>query len=226
MRALSFLFLLTGSLGAAELQSYCWGFLNAHPERGELSKERAEEIQKGHLAHMGRMAEEGHLLAAGPLATPGGARGLLVYKCESVAQAEQWTQGDPAVVNKRLAIEMYRWMSSGVFGEPLASKLKQDPKYKYTMVKLPFAVLMRTATPPSPDVRKRHFEHAMRLVAQGKLRAFGPFESSPDKLGVFIYGAIDIEEARQLAQSDPLVAGGFATAAMHIWFVADEAVPR
>lgn len=85
---------------APGLHPYCWGFLNAHPERAEIPDAQAQEIQKGHIAHLNRMASEGNLLAAGPLATPGGARGILVFRCTSAAEP------DPAVLNKRLSIKM------------------------------------------------------------------------------------------------------------------------
>jgi uncharacterized protein YciI len=231
MRLLGLTFLLGAALSAADFHYYCWGFLNAHPERAQIPEARAQEIQKGHLEHMGRMAAAGHLLAAGPLATPGGPRGLLVYNCESVAQAVEWTSLDPAVVNRRLSVEMYRWMNTGIWGEPLASKLKADPHYKYAMVELPFAILMRTektggdAMPPE-DVGKAHLAYSMKLVEEGKLRAFGPFAASRDKLGVFVYVAMPPQDARKLAEGDPLVKGGWGKPVMHVWFVADEAVPR
>lgn len=141
MTLLTLPLMVAATLPAADRHSYCWGFLNAHEERAEIPDAQAQEIQKGHLEHMERMAAAGRLLAAGPLATPGGPRGLLVYKCDSAAQAEEWTKPDPAVVNKRLRVEMYRWTALGVWGEPLATQLKVDPKANYTMVRLPFAIL-------------------------------------------------------------------------------------
>jgi uncharacterized protein YciI len=223
------LFLMLGAaLPAMDVQHYCWGFLNAHEERTEIPATQAQEIQKGHMAHM---AAAGRLLAAGPLATPGGARGLLVYKCDNVAEAVEWTNLDPAVVNKRLRVEMYRWMTPGVWGEPLASKLKADPNYKYAMVRLPFAILMRTEKTadgrlPPDEVGKAHLAYSTKLVEEGKLRSFGPFEGTQDKLGVFVYAAMAVEDARKLAEDDPLVKGGWGLPVMHVWFVADEAVPR
>lgn len=231
MRLLGLCLLLGVVSSAMDVHYYCWGFLNTHPERATIPDERAQEIQKGHLEHMGRMAAAGRLLAAGPLAEPGALRGLLVYNCDSVAQAEEWTNLDPAVVNKRLSVEMYRWMNNAVWGEPLATKLKADPKYKYAMVRLPFAILMRTektagGVMPPEEVGKAHLAYSMQLVEQGKLRSFGPFQGSKDKLGVFVYAAMPQEDALKLAEGDPLVKGGWGKPVMHIWYVADEAVPR
>jgi uncharacterized protein YciI len=221
---------LAAPVCAADLHTYCWGFLNAHPERAELPSARAEEIQAGHMAHMGKMAEAGRLLTAGPLASPGGARGLLVCQCDKVEEAVEWTRGDPAVEQKRLAMEFYRWSSYGVWGEPLASKVKADPGYKVKMVRLPFALLLRTEKmpggrrPPEP-AGKAHLDYSMKLVGEGRLRSFGLFEGAAEKLGVLIYGAMPVEEAWKLAEGDPLVREGWARPVMHVWFVAEEAVP-
>lgn len=215
---------------AIDVHPYCWGFLNAHPERAEIPDAQAQEIQKGHMVHLNRMASEGHLLAAGPLATPGGARGILVFRCASATEAAARAKPDPAVVNKRLSVEMYEWQATGVWGEPLASKLKADPAYKYEMVQLPFAIL--TATPKAAaagripaETGQAHFHHASSLVAQGKLRSFGRFTGGGDKLGIFVYAAMTLDQARQLAAEDPLVKEGWAVPAVHMWYVAGESVP-
>lgn len=229
LRGLLFV-LLTASLPAAELHPYCWGFLNAHPDRADLPQEEAQEIQKGHLAHMDRMAAMGRLLAAGPLATPGGARGLLVYRCESVGQAEEWTRQDPAVVRKRLVVEMYFWNAAGLWGEPLASRRKADPGAKLEMVQLPFAVVekspaFRGADRLPEEVRTAHAAYADRLLADGHLRSHGLFTGAADKWGIFVYSAMDMEAAARLAEQDPIVKSGWGRVAMHRWYVADETVP-
>jgi uncharacterized protein YciI len=205
---------------------YCFGFLNAHPERTEIPNEQAQEIQKQHMAHLGKMAAEGHLVTAGPLATPGGARGLLVYRCASAEQAAAFASADPAVTAKRLSVEMYAFSSAGEWGQPLTRKLKADPQYKYEMVQLPFAIFLRTGTAPNPDATESHRAYLEFLRREGKARGHGLFAGSGDKLGVAVYAAMPIEEARKLAEEDPLVKGGFATAVMHVWYVADEAVPK
>ncbi len=70
------LFFLLGLFAAATLhgEDYCFGYLVAHPERKELPQTEANQLQKRHIAHMNKMALAGHLLAAGPIATPGGPR--------------------------------------------------------------------------------------------------------------------------------------------------------
>lgn len=231
MKLPGWLLLFAGLMPAADLQFSCWGFLNVHEAREALPQEKLQEIQRGHLEHMARMAAAGRLLAAGPLATPGGPRGLVVYQCDSAAQAVEWASPDSAVVHKRLRVEMYRWKSFGRWGEPLAAKMKADPSYQPKMVQLPFAIVLRTeksadgALPPR-EAREAHVAYSLRLVEEGKLRSFGSFEEAPDKLGVLIYAAMPLDDARKLAENDPLVKVGWGKPAMHVWHVADEAVPR
>jgi uncharacterized protein YciI len=215
---------------AVETHRYCWGFLNAHPERGEMPEARIQEIQKGHIAHLNRLASEGHLLAAGPLATPGGARGIVVFRCQSAAEAAARAETDPAVVNKRLAIEMYNWRATGVWGEPLASKMKADPGYKYEMVQLPFAALTATRKAEEAgripaEALEQHLKYSTTLLEGGRLRSFGLFVNATGKLGILVYASMKPQEASELAAADPLVKDGWAATPVSMWYVATESVP-
>jgi uncharacterized protein YciI len=209
--------------------NYCFGFLNAHPERAEISKERADEIQAAHLAHMSALAKQGHLIAAGPMATPGGPRGIVVYQCQSIAQAVAWTEKDPAVVNKRLSIDMHLWNAPDGLGEPLASALKANPEAKYTMVQLPMMILRKTEKAKAgipQSALKEHLAFFDQLRKDAKVRIAGPFVDSPAFIGVAVLTAMKIDEAKALFASEPLVRDGYAALEPHIWYVADEAIPK
>ncbi len=205
---------------AAHSEIYCFGFLNSHPERKEIPEAEGAEIQKGHIAHLTRMGREGHLLAAGPLMTPGGARGIVIYRCESLDQVREWTAQDPAVRNKRLVLEVYRWMGPQGMGMP-------NPDTKYEMVRLPLIVMRKTdkwtAGPPE----------AIPLAKEGTLRAAGPFVDGdgktgtiPGLVGVFVFKAMPLEEAVAIANKDPMVREGYVRVDGYEWFVADEAIPN
>jgi uncharacterized protein YciI len=216
------------SLSPLPADTYCFGFLNAFPGRADLPKDQLDQIQSGHLAHMTKMALQGHLLAAGPIATPGGPRGIVIYRCQSIDQAVAWTSQDPAVVNKRLVIDMHLWNAPAGLGEPLSTALKSDPAAKYTMVQLPLIILRKTpkaaAAIPESDLES-HFDFYTRLNAQSKVRIAGPFIDSPAIVGVFVLSAMTLDEAKTLMAAEPLVAAGYATLDPHMWFVATEAIP-
>ena len=224
MRVL-FIFLISLSASA---EDFCFGFLNSFPNRKEMPDAEREKIQEGHLAHMGNMAKAGHLLAAGPFLTAEGPRGVVVYRCNSVAQAQQWTANDPAVINKRLTLDVHLWRGPNTFGEPLASSLKADPSAKYEMVQLPLLLFSKTRSWESSgpvDVLAEQSLAIKTLQLQGKVRAAGPFLDSAEYAALLILKDMPLAEATALAKGMPLVRSGYATVKSYIWLVANESVP-
>jgi uncharacterized protein YciI len=69
-----------------------------------------EEIQKGHMANINRLAEMKKLIAAGPFGDEGRLRGIFVFRVGSLEEAKALTASDPAVQAGRLAMEIHPWM--------------------------------------------------------------------------------------------------------------------
>jgi uncharacterized protein YciI len=69
-----------------------------------------EEIQKGHMANINRLAEMKKLVVAGPFGDNGQLRGIFVFKVASIEEARALTETDPAVQAGRLAIDIHPWM--------------------------------------------------------------------------------------------------------------------
>jgi uncharacterized protein YciI len=69
-----------------------------------------EEIQKGHMANINRLADMKKLIAAGPFGDDGRLRGIFVFRVESLEEAKALTATDPAVQAGRLAMELHTWM--------------------------------------------------------------------------------------------------------------------
>jgi uncharacterized protein YciI len=69
-----------------------------------------EEIQKGHMANINRLAEMKKLIAAGPFGDDGRLRGIFVFRVGSLEEAKALTATDPAVQAGRLAMEIHTWM--------------------------------------------------------------------------------------------------------------------
>jgi uncharacterized protein len=69
-----------------------------------------EEIQKGHMANINRLAEMKKLIAAGPFGDDGRLRGIFVFRVGSLEEAKALTATDPAVQAGRLAMELHTWM--------------------------------------------------------------------------------------------------------------------
>lgn len=69
-----------------------------------------EELQKGHMANIMRLAELKKLVVAGPFGDNGTLRGIFVFKVGSLAEARALSETDPAVKAGRLAIDVRPWM--------------------------------------------------------------------------------------------------------------------
>ena len=69
-----------------------------------------EEIQKGHMANINKLAEMKKLIAAGPFGDNGRLRGIFVFRVGSLEEAKALTATDPAVQAGRLAMDIHPWL--------------------------------------------------------------------------------------------------------------------
>ena len=64
-----------------------------------------------------------------------------------------------------------------------------------------------------------HFANMERLSDEGKLVLAGPFLKDPTGWrGLFVFAVADVEEARRLAESDPVIVNGEMVAEYHPWY--------
>ena len=86
------------------------GFLTRGAKWTPEKTPAVEELQKAHLANIGRLAETKKLVVAGPFGDNGTLRGIFVFKVASIDEAKALAETDPAVKAGRLAIDMHPWM--------------------------------------------------------------------------------------------------------------------
>jgi uncharacterized protein YciI len=86
-------------------------------------------------------------------------------------------------------------------------------------------VVLRTGPTRVPDGAAReamfagHFANMERLAKEGKLVLAGPFAEDPDGWrGLFVFAVGDVEEARRLVATDPVVVQGEMVAEYHRWY--------
>jgi uncharacterized protein YciI len=77
---------------------------------------------------------------------------------------------------------------------------------------------------PDGDARKAmfagHMANIQRLAKAGKLAIAGPFMDGKgsDWRGLYVFGVEDIEEAKALVATDPVIIHGEMVAEYHQWF--------
>ena len=107
----------------AEMESYQLVLLKRPAQVPEHTDEQRAEIQRGHLAYLFRLGEEGKIVIAGPFSDQPDEtlRGLALYRVGSVEEARRLAEADPAVQAGRLEVEaMTWWVEKGYMAFPKA----------------------------------------------------------------------------------------------------------
>ena len=93
------------------MKKYVMAFLKKGPNRDQDSTTVAD-LQRKHMDNINKMAEEGKLILAGPFLDDGDLRGIYIFNVESVEEAEELTNTDPAINAGRLSLELHPWYGS------------------------------------------------------------------------------------------------------------------
>jgi uncharacterized protein YciI len=64
------------------------------------------------MKNIGRMADMGKLILAGPFMDNGEVRGIYVFNVATVEEARELTASDPAIQAGRLVMELHPWYGS------------------------------------------------------------------------------------------------------------------
>ena len=96
------------------MQQYFIAFLKNGPDRSQTKKE-IDSLQALHLAHLGRMYEEGYADISGPFGDDGAIRGITIYNTPTQEFADSLANMDPMVKAGRLIIEMHPWWAAKGF---------------------------------------------------------------------------------------------------------------
>lgn len=106
------------SLGADDygMRKYVMAFLRKGPNRDQDDSTRAN-LQRAHLDNITRLAEEGVLVLAGPFFDEGDIRGIYLFAVDSISQAKELTETDPAIQSGSLTMELHEWYGSAAIME-------------------------------------------------------------------------------------------------------------
>lgn len=207
-----------GSSAPDQPQASFFFVLLKHPANPpQVNKEEGEKLQEAHMANIRKLYEEHKLVIAGPFMDDGVLRGIFVMKADSLDQAKEWANSDPAIKAGRLQAEVRGpWMirPQGIHETDTPNTLE---KYSLLLVHQGDKWDPKSAVPQ--DLVKQHLSYLMGLMQQGKLALAGPFQGEGELKGVFIY-SVSMDEAMKLEAEDPLTKNGFFKIEGHPWATA------
>jgi len=110
--------------------------------------------------------------------------------------------------------------SAPAYDAKLASKLGADENgmRQYVMVILKTGPTPKPRGPERDAMFKGHFANIQRLAEAGKLVLAGPFDGVDGWRGMFVFAVKDIDEAKQLTSTDPVIASGEMIAEYHVYY--------
>lgn len=96
------------------MQQYFIAFLKRGINQSQ-NEEEADSLQALHMAHLGKMYEEGYADISGPFADDGDIRGITIYNVPTLKMADSLANADPMVKAGRLQIEIHPWWAAKGF---------------------------------------------------------------------------------------------------------------
>ena len=104
---------LAASLGADDygMRQYVLVILKTGPKKMAAGAER-DEMFKGHMANIKRLASEGKLALAGPLDGKDGWRGLFVVAVKTIDEAKKLVETDPVIKEGEMVAEYHTYYGS------------------------------------------------------------------------------------------------------------------
>ncbi len=181
-----------------------------------------ETLETEQRDYANSLVQTGKAVIVGRLTDTSEIRGVYVLRAKSAEEAREWAEGSPAVKTGHLIAEMHPWWSEDVMKSPTLP-LKTTTAYlgflsrgsKWTPEK----------TPATEALQAAHMANINRLAEMKKLVVAGPFGDNGRLRGIFVFKVASLEEAKELAETDPAVKAGRLEISMHPWLVPEGILP-
>lgn len=181
-----------------------------------------EKLHDAEMAHFEELVKSGKVVLGGPFTDKGEFLGLYVFRAKNAEEARAFAESSPGVKAGQLTYEMLPWWSEEVM-KPAAMPMKFTRAY--------FAFLTRgdkwspEKTSQSEELQKAHLANIVRLAEEKKLVVAGPFGGNNRLRGIFVFKVGSLEEAQELARTDPAVQAGRLALEIRPWLVPEGMLP-
>ena len=181
-----------------------------------------EGLETSQREYVMSLMQSGKAVIVGRLTDDGVIRGVYVLRAKTPEEARGWAEESPAVKSGHLIAEMHPWWSEDVMKTPTLP-IKMTTAYlgfltrgtKWTPEK----------TPATEALQKAHLANINKLAEMKKLVVAGPFGDNGTLRGIFVFKVASLEEAKELAATDPSVQAGRLAISMHPWLVPEGILP-
>jgi len=201
-------------------------FLRPDPDRKTIPLEDRQRIMDSHMANIKKMADDGVLVAAGPMEdTPTTISGIFVFKSQSLSEALRIAAQDPTVVARRNTVDVHAWWGPAGIGTSYFRWKKENPDAKDVMASHAFCLIRRGPAWAGGNQTYDDGGFIESLRRAGALAAAGPVSDDPDLLGIVIFKAASVDDARKSMAEAPPVKSGLVAVEYHLWWTADRILP-
>lgn len=197
--------------------------LKKGPNAATAATPQGQEVIKAHVAHLYKRATEGAFKAAGPFTDDGEIQGIIFVAAATPEKAQELEADDPAVKAGIFTMEVLPFVSpEGYFG-----KWAEFPNFEHV-----YFGFLNSGPNRSHDketaaaLQKQHIAYMEDQHKQGKLVVAGPFMVEGPHRGIVVYRVASPEEAKERANSDPMIKAGRLVAELHPWQVPLGALPK
>lgn len=183
----------------------------------------SQDLVKEHLKHVQSLLASGKGVIAGPFADNTRVAGVFVLNASSAEEARAIEEADPFVKTGGLSVEVLKWWAAKGIMKPPPQPLKLKVYYLTFLRRGPKWTPEKT--PETEKLQAEHMANINAMAKTGKLVIAGPFENAGEFAGIFVFKVGTLDEAKQLAQSDPAVRAGRLLADVHPWMLGEGSLP-
>jgi len=205
------------------LVQFQMAILKKGPQWSAMKLEDRNKIMLQHRDSVFALLNSGKMVVAGPFGDETDLAGIFVLRT-TADEAKGLVDQDPAVKAGLMSAEIHPWFSEDIFRKP-ATPLKLNGVYFGFLKKGPNRKDGDSNKPEIQELQKAHIANINRLADLKKLVVAGPFGDEGELRGIFVFRVKSLQEAQDLAATDPMIKIDRLRIELHPWLVPDGVLP-
>jgi len=214
--------LLVSSVAVAQehkLVQFQMAILKKGPQWSAMTGDDRNKILLQHRDNVVALLNSGKMAIAGPFGDETERAGIFVFRA-TADEAKALVDQDPAVKAGLMSAEMHPWFSEDIFHQA-TTPLKMQAVYFGFLKKGPNRKDGDGDKPEIQELQKAHIANINRLADLKKLVVAGPFGDEGELRGIFVFRVRSLQEAQDLAATDPMIKIDRLRIELHPWMVPD-----